>query len=212
MEVLNHLIEFFSIYGYWAVLTILIICGFGIPIPEDITLIAGGVICALADSNMITVVHHVDVHHMVLVSLFGVLIGDSIMFFLGKWLGDRVKTLPLLRLVFTEKAYAVMQEKTEKYGSKVLFIARFLPGVRATIFVTAGVTRKVSWFRFIAFDGSAALISVPIWVYMGYFFAQDLPDLVSWVKKSEYAIFLGLGIVIAYFVFRYFRTKWKNKS
>ena len=43
----NFLSAFFTDYGYWAVLFVLIICGFGVPIPEDITLVSGGVIAGL---------------------------------------------------------------------------------------------------------------------------------------------------------------------
>ena len=44
---MEFLISFFTDYGYWAVLFVLIICGFGVPIPEDITLVSGGVIAGL---------------------------------------------------------------------------------------------------------------------------------------------------------------------
>ena len=40
-------------------------------------------------------------------------------------------------------------------------------------------------------DGGAALISVPIWVYAGYYFAHDLDELVEWVHHSE--IFVANG-------------------
>ena len=83
MEILHELIAFFAIYGYIAVFLVLIACGFGVPIPEDITLVAGGVICGLAAT--------MDVHLMVTIALLGVIIGDGTMFMLGKLLGPRVK-------------------------------------------------------------------------------------------------------------------------
>ena len=47
---LESLIEFFTTYGYFAVFGVLLISGFGIPIPEDITLVAGGFISSLSCS------------------------------------------------------------------------------------------------------------------------------------------------------------------
>ncbi|MCV2509445.1 MAG: DedA family protein, partial [Neisseriaceae bacterium] len=44
---LDYLELFFSTYGYLAVFSVLILCGLGLPIPEDITLVAGGVISGL---------------------------------------------------------------------------------------------------------------------------------------------------------------------
>ena len=44
MEVFQFLMPIFTEYGYWAVFVMLLICGFGIPVPEDVTLVTGGVI------------------------------------------------------------------------------------------------------------------------------------------------------------------------
>ena len=70
---LDILEALFTQYGYAAVFVVLIACGFGVPIPEDITLIAGGVISGLGHSN---------VHIMVIVGMTGVLTGDGLMFML----------------------------------------------------------------------------------------------------------------------------------
>ena len=204
MEILHKLIAFFTVYGYIAVFLVLIACGFGIPIPEDITLVAGGVICGLAAS--------MDVHLMVVVSLLGVIVGDGTMFMLGKLLGPRVKNVPLVKNVFTEKRYQQMQEKVHKYGNRILFVARFLPGLRAPIFVTAGISRRVSYWKFLVMDGGAALISVPLWVYAGYYFAHDLDDLLHWVKQSETFIISILAIVFVIWLIVSVVKKNKTKS
>jgi len=204
MEILHELVAFFAIYGYVAVFLVLIACGFGVPIPEDITLVSGGVICGLAIS--------MDVHLMVTIALLGVIIGDGTMFMLGKLLGPRVKKVPLLNNVFTEKRYKQMQEKVHKYGNRILFVARFLPGLRAPIFMTAGISRRVSYWKFLVMDGGAALISVPLWVYAGYYFAHDLDDLLHWVKQSETFIISILTIVALIWLIVAVAKKNKTKS
>ena len=194
MDILHQLILFFADYGYIAVFLVLVACGLGLPIPEDITLVAGGVICGLSDSL-------INVHYMFIISLIGVLVGDFCMFMTGRILGPRVTKLPFLRRIFTDKIYNKMQEKAHRYGPRILFVARFLPGLRAPIYVTAGISRKVSYLKFLLMDGSAALISVPIWVYAGYYFAYDLDLLVHWVKKSEVLIISILAFVILMSIF-----------
>ena len=42
---------FFVEYGYAAVFFVLVICGFGVPIPEDLTLVTGGVISGMGYTN-----------------------------------------------------------------------------------------------------------------------------------------------------------------
>jgi membrane protein DedA with SNARE-associated domain len=198
VEILNYLIDFFSIYGYVAVFLVLIACGLGIPVPEDITLIAGGVICALTNTTS----HHLNPFVMSLVALVGVLIGDGTMFFMGRRLGPKVTRVPVLSRIITNKVYSEIQAKVLKYGDKILFVARFLPGLRAPIFVMAGVSHRISYLKFLVLDGMAALISVPTLVYLGYFFANDLDDIVNYVKHSEAAIvgvvLVGVAIIIYY--------------
>lgn len=209
MEVLNFLIDFFTNYGYIAVFLVLIACGFGLPLPEDITLIAGGVICALSQDEQ-TVVLNFKI--MIIVALFGVLLGDSTMFFLGRVLGNRVHRLPILRKIITPTVYAQIQEKVHKYGIKILFIARFLPGLRAPIYLTAGISHKVSYLRFISMDGLAAIISVPLLIYLGYFFAEDIGIVIKWVRKSETFLLFGvLSIVFAFILYKVYKKR-KNKN
>ncbi len=204
MEILNYLIEFFTNYGYVAVFLVLIACGFGLPIPEDITLVSGGIICALSIGTS----HPLNIHTMFAVAMLGVVIGDSIMFMLGRLLGDKVKRLPGLKYVFTEKNYAKIQEKAQKYGDKVLFIARFLPGLRAPIFLTAGISHRVPYWKFILMDGLAAVISVPIWVYLGYFLANDLALVLKWVEHAQLTI---IGVVVGV-ILLIISVKWLRKT
>lgn len=207
MEVLNYLIAFFSAYGYFAVFIVLVACGFGLPIPEDITLIAGGVICSLSEGNG----HGLSVYIMGMVGLIGVLSGDSSMFMLGNKLGSRITRIPGLKHIITPKIYAKIQEKVHRYGVKILFIARFLPGLRAPIFVTAGISHKVKFWKFILLDGAAALISVPIWVYAGYFFAHDLNHLLVLAHKSQLFVSLGFAVLIILLViFHLIKKRMEN--
>jgi membrane protein DedA with SNARE-associated domain len=133
--VLTHLISIFAQYDYIAVFCVLIACGLGVPIPEDIAIVAGGIICGLSVGTP----YAVNVNFMIVVSLSGVLIGDGIIFTLGRYLGARVTRLPGLKHIITPENYAKIQEKAHKHGDKILFVARFLPGLRAPIFIISGI-------------------------------------------------------------------------
>ena len=204
MEVLTHLINIFSVYGYFAVFIVLVACGFGLPVPEDISLIAGGVICSLAEGSH----NALNIHIMVFVGLLGVLAGDSSIFLLGGKLGPRITRVPGLKHIITPKIYTKIQEKVKRYGVKILFIARFLPGLRAPIFVTAGMSHKVKFWKFILLDGLAALISVPLWVYAGYIGANDLGKVLEIAKKSQFVLLLIVAVIIVLVVlFKYIKKK-----
>lgn len=193
---MEFLIEFFSSYGYWAVFFVLLACGFGVPIPEDITLVSGGVISGLGYTN---------VHWMLVVSMLGVLVGDSTMYWLGRIYGEKILNFPLIRNVATPARFATVQARFEKQGWKLLFVARFLPGLRAVVYLVSGITRKVSFTRFVAVDFMAAIISVPIWVYLGDFGAKNLDWLEAQIHRGQMVIWVLL-LLGGLFIF----WKWKK--
>lgn len=199
MEMLDLLVRLFTENGYLAVFVILMICGFGLPIPEDISLVAGGVISGLGYAN---------VHVMVVVGIAGVLAGDILMFVLGRIFGERALRLRWVAYLLTPRRYALVQAKFSRFGNRLMFVARFLPGLRSPIYLTAGMTRRVSFIRFFLLDGLAALISVPIWVYLGYYGALNHEWLLTWLGRSKVIVLLLVALVIG-LVVRYF---WRRSA
>ncbi|EOQ95453.1 SNARE-like domain protein [Leptospira wolbachii serovar Codice str. CDC] len=201
MDFLQTLVSIFMQYGYFAVFGILILCGFGLPVPEDISLTAGGVISGLGYAN---------VHIMFLVGMAGVLLGDCFVFWLGSYYGEKALTLPVLRTVLHPERFDKVREQFKKYGRWVVFFGRFMPGLRMPIFFTAGTSKQISFIRFLFTDGFAALISVPIWVYLGYYGAHNFDELMGWVRNGQ-TIILGLvGLAIAVVVFYWWRRKHRE--
>lgn len=197
---MEFLINFFSDYGYFAVLFVLIICGFGVPIPEDITLVSGGVISGLGYTN---------VHIMLVVSLFGVLFGDSTMYWLGRIYGTKILRFRPIRRFLTLERLRMVRSKFEQYGNRVLFVARFLPGLRAPIYMVAGITRRVSFIRFLLLDFFAAIISVPIWVYLGDLGASNLDWLHEQIKKGQSIIYILIALLAIYLVWKWRKGRKK---
>lgn len=187
MDLLEHLITVFAQNGYVAVFVALLLCGAGAPLPEDITLVAGGVIAGLG---------YVNVHTMAAVAMVGVLAGDAGMFLLGHHYGARMLKWRLFAWLLPPARYAKVQQKFERYGNRLMFFARFLPGMRTAVYITAGSTHRVSFLRFFLLDGLAALISVPIWVYLGYFGADNHEWLVMWIRRGQSSLWVLGGLLV----------------
>lgn len=196
---LDFLVNVFTQNGYAAVFIVLMICGFGLPIPEDITLVAGGVIAGLGYAN---------VHVMCAVGILGILAGDVLMFVLGRIYGERALRVRWIAYLLTPRRYALVQAKFARYGNRLMFIARFLPGLRSPIYLTAGMTRRVSFIRFFLLDAFAALISAPIWVYLGYYGAQNHEWLLKWLDRGKVIVMI-VAVVILAFIVRYF---WRRTT
>lgn len=175
----------------WGPFLILVLCGLGLPIPEDIVLIAAG---ALAEN---------DGHNWVQTSVImyaGVMLGDSTIFFAGRYFGAKLRSARWFQRMFSEKKQAKVEALFDRYHSMVLFVGRFLPGLRAPIFFTAGSTR-VKYMKFFFFDGLAALISVPFFVWLGHWlwakFSEDLSQLEDVLARTHsYSVLVALVILL----------------
>ena len=190
---LQTLVDFFLKYGYQAVFVVLLLCGFGLPVPEDISLVAGGIISGLGYTN---------VHLMFIIAFAGVLIGDSTMFMIGRLLGERIFNSRFGKRVLSSGRYESIKQWLGRYGKWVIFCARFMPGLRTPIFLTTGVTRFASYTTFILIDGTAALISVPFWVYLGYFGASRREWLMKWLSRGQIGIIILVVIVALFIIIR----------
>lgn len=155
----------------WGPFAVLLLCGLGLPLPEDIVLIAAGALGVLDERSW------VEVSAVMYVGVVG---GDSIIFFAGRFFGSRLRAAGWFRKIFSPAKQDRVEMLFEKHGSKGLFLGRFLPGLRAPIFFTAG-SMKVSYLKFLCFDGFAALISVPFFVWLGHWlwitFQDDIEQL-----------------------------------
>lgn len=202
MELLERLVTIFAENGYVAVWVALLICGLGLPLPEDVTLVAGGVISGLGYAN---------VHTMFGLCMAGVLLGDTTIFIVGRRYGTAILKWRWVARIVTPVRYRIVQRKFTRYGNRVLFVARFLPGLRTTIYLAAGITRKVSLIRFVLIDTVAAAISVPIWVYLGYFGANNHEWLAKWLQRGQNSLWIVAALIVASIAWAWWRHYRKRR-
>ncbi len=147
----------------------------------------------------------------------GVMLGDSTIFFAGRYLGARLRNSKWFQRYFSQKKQDKVEDLFERYDSRVLFVGRFLPGLRAPIFFTAGSTRVKFW-KFFCFDGLAALISVPFFVWLGHWlwakFKDDITQLDKALSRTQtYTMIVATVILVVVVVVvvkkvREARMKW----
>ena len=191
VKLLAFLSGFSGVAAYAVILGVLFACGLGVPIPEDITLIAAGLLAALGK---------ISIGGALIAGFVGVMVGDAFLFFIGRHFGERVFALPIFRKIFTPKRVQLAQKRVRENSKFICFTARFLPGLRSPIFLTAGVLGVSPW-TFFALDGLAALLSVPVWVVGAYWFGQNLDEALAFAKQMQVYLLIGLVVFIAAYVF-----------
>lgn len=172
---------YFSLLGKWSYLglfLVLLAAGMGVPLPEDIPLLAAGWLVHRGQA---------DLYLMILTGLIGVMVGDSIIFSAGRRYGAHIVEHRWLRRIAKPWLLEKARQKYEKHGAKILFAARFMPGLRAVLFLTAGICRVPFW-KFFVIDGFAALISVPVWVVVGYKFSDYIHEIVGGTRTATIVI------------------------
>lgn len=190
--------------AYLVVFGILFVCGLGLPLPEDVSLILGGYLVHSGKAQL---------HLMMLTGYAGIIVGDSMIFYFGRRFGSKVGQQPtgfFARIVTPEKR-ARVEALFKKHGEKIVMLARFLPGVRAVTYFTAGSV-GMRYQRFVLYDSIAALGSAPIFVFLGYKFGGELDALIGAIKRGQRSVLIAMVVIAAgAFLFSRWRAKREQK-
>ena len=174
-------------YGPAAIFVALLLAPFGFPVPEDVSLLLLGVLVAHEGTPWGVAF---------LVAYFGVLLGDTAVWALGRRVGLHptgwiTRFTGRKRIEWIERFYA-------RYGAGAIVFCRQIPGLRFPGFFFAGAT-DVRLLRFVAFDGAAALITANLYLYVGEVFADDLTPVINWIDRFRVAaalIMIGITVVL----------------
>lgn len=181
----NHLRTFIEHHGFWVyvLLFAIVFCETGLVVtpflPGDSLLFAVG---ALAAQGLLAW------EIVVPLLLVAGILGDSVNYSIGKFIGPRVFQFEsgwFFRKEYLLKAHAFY----EKYGGRAIILARFVPIVRTFAPFVAGVG-TMNYGRFFAYNVFGAILWVGIFVGLGYFFG-NLP----FVKENMKVVILGIIVV-----------------
>jgi len=186
LHVDEHLHALLEAWGPWTyvLLFAIILCETGLVVmpflPGDSLLFAAGAMAALYpdDLGIVTL--------LVLLSIAAIL-GDTINYFLGRWIGPRAFSLNtwFLKHEHLEKTQAFF----DRWGGKTIVAARFVPIVRTFAPFVAGVGR-MHYPTFLWFNVSGGILWVAVCTLAGYFFGN-----IGTVKKNFELVVVGIVLV-----------------
>lgn len=169
--------------SYLAIIVVLTLTGAGLPLPEEVPVLAAGVLAANG---------HLDPWLALASCIVGALAGDCIMYFIGYHFGRNVlKDHPWWVRFVTPEREAHVEEMFRRHGIKVFFVVRFLVLLRAPLLLSAGILR-VSFRRFLLIDLLAASVVVSAFFGLGYRYGQTIGQ---WIQNIE--VLLTVAAVIA---------------
>jgi membrane protein DedA with SNARE-associated domain len=140
-------------------LFILIILGtLGFPFPEDAILILAGFLVANVTISPLSAF---------LAVYSGLLVTDFLLYSFGKRYGRRLVEHRRFQKFISPERLLKIEEKLKKWGVLAVFFGRHLFGVRAQVFLAAGVI-KMPYIKFLMADGTSALLSIALWGGLGF--------------------------------------------
>jgi len=214
-----NLIEFFSSYAYQPYLVYSFIVlfmtasSFGLPIPEEMTLVSAGLVAYMASHPGKFPPPTPDAEGVNLILLcticfLAVLGSDVLIYFIGKIFGQKLIKTKFFKKNVGEARFEKINNIFTKYSYWACGLFRFTPGIRFPGHMTCGLMGIPLW-KFLLVDGSAALFSVPTQVYLVATYGEVILE-----KIAEFKIILAsiIGIVILIWIVRKIIQKMSRKE
>ncbi len=195
---LSHVQDWMSQAFYPVLFFLLVVASLGAPLPEDIPLIAAGVLIKTSPGLA-------SWHGTFIVALVGIMVGDLILYQLGRRWGPGAVSHRYIRWIVTPDRFTRLSQRFARWGALFCFFGRFLMGVRAAMCVTAGATGFPYW-RFFLADFAGALLSVPLFVFLGWWFA-GMVDQLQAVLGDAKAIALVAILIVGGVMYGFYRRR-----
>ena len=172
-------------YGHWLylILFLIIFAETGLVVfpflPGDSILFIAGTVVATAGLN---------IHVLVTVLIAAAILGDSVNYSIGHYIGPRVFDRPDSRW-FKQEHLRRTQAFYDRYGGVTIILARFVPIIRTFAPFLAGVA-GMSYRRFLSYNVVGGVAWIVSLAYAGYLFGN-----IPWVKQNLTLIVIAIVVV-----------------
>ena len=179
-------------YGYLAVLALVFVEDFGVPVPGETVLIAGAIYAGSGRLNIALVV---------VLAFCAAVLGDNVGFAVGRFGGRRVVERYGRYVLLTPARLTKATGFFDRHGGKVITIARFVEGLRQANGIIAGAT-GMRWRRFLLFNALGAALWVLVWSSVGYFSGSHIDAIYGDATRYDRYVAIALGALVAAYIVR----------
>lgn len=159
--------EWTAEFTYLGPFLLLVLCGLGLPLPEEVSLIGAGVLLYQGEAEFAP---------MLVACMLGVLAGDAIPYFVGRRFGKRALRHRWVARVLDRRRLVVLERRFRAHRNWGTFTTRFFPGLRWPGYFLAG-TLRVPPLRWLLLDLIGAAIQVPLTLALGRAFGESVDGL-----------------------------------
>lgn len=175
-------------HGYLTVAVALLLENAGLPVPGETVLLLASF---LAYSE-----HRLSLPLVILAGVIAATLGDNIGFTIGHYGGrpllDRYQHL----LRIPDAVIARGERLMTQYGAPIIFVARFIFGLRVVAGPLAGVLR-MNWAMFALYNFLGAALWVTVIASAGYFLGSQWEALLRLMGRVNVLVFVLAAVVLA---------------
>jgi membrane-associated protein len=212
LHINDHLDAMVLQYGtlIYAILFLIIFVETGLVImpflPGDSLLFAAGALCARTAGQPDATMH---IGVLIGLLILAAILGDNINYAIGRFAGSKVTNLRFGNRVLVKPEYI---EKThtffEKYGTKAIIMARFVPIVRTFTPFVAGVGQMEYRKKFLPYDIAGGILWIVSMSMAGYFLGG-----IPFIKEHFEAVVIGIILLsVTPMVIAYLRHRFGKKD
>jgi len=180
-------------FGYLAVLGLVFIEDFGVPVPGETILILSAVYAATGRLNVFLVAA---------LGFCGAVLGDNVGFAIGHFGGRALVERYGRYILLTPARLKRGTDFFERHGGKIIVAARFIEGLRQANGIIAGTT-GMRWEKFLIFNMLGAALWVGVWVSIGYFSGSHIDTIYNDAARYSTYLAIAAGVFIAVVIARH---------
>ena len=196
----KHLATIFTNYQElsYAILFLIIFVETGLVImpflPGDSLLFATGALIASTGT--------LNIYIVIPLLILAAISGDNSNYFIGRYIGERVLKIKWISKIVKPEYLVRTEQYFEKYGSRTVVIARFIPIVRTVTPFVAGVG-EMKYFVFLSYSIIGACLWISGLTLLGYFFGN-----LEIIKNNfEIVVLVIIGISILPMIYQLVKSK-----
>ena len=181
---------------------LLVACGIGAPMNEDVVLLAAAALTLTGVMQPLP---------LIAVAWFGLIAGDALIFHWGYRYDARILRYRWFARILPEARLTAAQARVQRGGPASIFVIRFLPGIRTALFFAAG-TLKIPYRTFFLFNGLAAAIELPLLVFGVRYIGGRWKEILPAIQQAQGWLLAGVvAIVVIVVALHRMRSRTKTK-
>jgi len=194
----SMILSFLSHGSYLAIALVLVASGAGLPLPEEVPVLTAGLLAANGQ---------MEPWLALVTCILGAVAGDMVVYAAGRIFGrNAFLEHPRLAHFVNPQREAKIEKMIQRHGLKVLFVARFLVGVRSAVYLAAGILR-VPVRRFLLTDLCCATAVVSTFFFLSYYHG---PTITRWIRNAEVLVTVVVVLAVVGLVAFFWRRRRKK--